>query len=332
MTTLPTDNTEAEVTTLETTETVAETTEVAVRAETAVAAPIGNRLAARLAKKAEAPAPVLDLINKALGEDENAIQSDEVMDKAIGILERTGLMSAFLTSIGQEAAGNIDEWKPAIIGLRVANTKAEEVQSLPPGTHYLHSTKSPMRKDEDVYFPVFIHGEELLQDDVTYKIDERISVPYNSQQEAKTPGFIYQNVVYLVNRSFTDVYTINVKSAGHKYVTNVLRSYMFRNYAKGMVFDQSILKNWMTLDVVLHKNQAGTRQNHYSKLSVDTEAPVAVSADEAKLIRIFQRSMFDQFTKVLEEAEATQADTQETQTLMEDATTVQEDGSNFTNL
>lgn len=304
-------------------------TEITTTQGTAVAAPISNRLAGIMQKKSQqGPEPLFDVLSKLVGDTDDAIKDDGVLERAVGLFEKTGVWAAFMKSLGQDAVDNIDGWKPALLGMRVANSKGPEIQHLSLGTLYHYASKQPVDTKTEMYYPVFIHGEEFLMDESGNSILERKSVPYSSAQEAKTPGYEYQNSIYFVNKNFTDVFVLSAKNAGHKYTTALLRPYMYPNYSKGMVFDLALLSKWVTFSTVLHKNKTGTRQNHYTNLVF---SDTAVTGDEARVIKALQRLLFDNFAKVLagESQPITGAVAAED---LQVHTTTAADGSDYTNL
>lgn len=304
-------------------------TEVATTSSTEVST-LGGRLGKSLvASEEEAPTPVLQLIEEALGEGEKAFKTDEFFEIGKALLEKTGLLEVYLTSKGVETEGNISEWRPVLAPITTGKGKsAADLRHLSLDVIYNHGTKTAVDLT-DRYFPVFIHAEEILKDDSGMNVEDRITVPYNSKQEAFTPGYDYQNIVYLLNRSLNEVFKINVKSSGHKFVTNLLRNYMFSNYKQGMMFNLASLKHWMILDVVSHTSKSGFT-NPYARLTSDAKAKV--TSDEAKLITIIQRSQFDIFRKLLAKSKAEQAEADETQDLVDQNTTTDASGDNFTQL
>lgn len=301
--------------------------EVAKTEKTAVST-LGGRLGATLTKSQETgPTPVLELIDVALGEGENSF-SDEFYETGKALLEKVGLLESYLVSKGIETEGNISEWRPVLIGINSGKGKsAQDLRHMDLGTLYHYGTKAPIDLTQKFY-PVFIHGEELLKDDSGMNVEDRFDVPYNSAQEAKTPGYDYQNTVYLINDSFNEVFKITVKSAGHKFVTNLLRNYMYPNYKQGAMFNPATLKNWMSLDKVDHTSKSGFT-NPYARLTVTDQE---VTSDQAKLIQIVQRSQFDIFRAVLAKIKAEEADAAETQALVDDNTSTDSAGDNYTQL
>ena len=309
-------------------ETNTENKEVTIKADSTVAT-LGGRLGRVVAQTVESgPVKVFDLMDEALGEGENSFKTDEFFEKAQAFFEKTGLLAKFLRAKGIEVEDNISEWRPTLVSITTGKGKsAADLQHLPLNTLYNYGTKTAINVD-DLFYPIFIHGEEILKDDSGMSVEDRIMVVYNSQQKAQTPGYDYQNIVYLVNRSLTEVYKITVKSSGHKFITNLLRNYMFANYSKGMMFNPATLKHWMKLDVVSFTSRSGFT-NPYARLTVtETE----VSSDEMRLLNIMQRSTFDDFRVNLAKSKEAAAEAQETQELLESNTVTDAAGDNFTQL
>jgi hypothetical protein len=302
-------------------------TEVATANSTAVAS-LGGRLGASYKKTVEeGPKSILDLMEVALGDGEGSF-SDGFYETGKAFLEKIGLLEVFLKSKGIEIDGNISEWRPVLVGINSGKGKsAQELRHLDLGTLYHYGTKAAIDLN-DKYYPVFINGEELLKDDSGMSVEDRFDVPYNSSQAAKTPGYDYQNIVYLVNSSFSEVFKITVKSAGHKFVTNLLRNYMYPNYKQGAMFNPAALKSWMTLDKVDHTSKSGFT-NPYARLTISNQE---VTSDEAKLIQIIQRSQFDIFRTVMAKKKAEAIENAETQALVEDNTSTDAAGDNYTQL
>lgn len=293
------------------------------------AATLNPRLAKLMAKEQQVTPPtVFELINKYTGEGEDAF-SDEFLPVAQAFLSKVGVWAEFLQSQGVNAESNIEEWQPTIAAIRSGKEKnAAELQHIPINSLYNYGTKAVIDLSQKFY-PVFIHGEELLRDDSGSNIEDRVKVPYNSAQEAKTPGYDYQNIVYLVNEGFTEVFMISVKSAGHKYATNILRNYMYPNYKNGAMFNPSLLKNWMSVDVVSHTSKKSGYTNPYVRLQVSDDA---VTSDQARLLQIIQRNSLDDFKKVIEARKAEAAEEAETQALVDDNTSTDDSGDSFTQL
>jgi hypothetical protein len=310
-------------------ETNTTSTEVTTTTENKAVAPVSGRLANLLAKEQEArPKTVAELVGDSFAEGETGF-SDEYFETAKNFMEKTGVLQSYLEATGADVAGNITEWQPTLVGMNSGKGKqATELRHLPLPCLYNYNSKEQLVTEGAFFYPVFIHGEEILKDESGMNIEDRMTVPYNSAQDAKTPGYDYQNVVYLLDRGLTTVYKLSVKSAGHKYVTNILRNYMYPNYKRGVMFNPTALKSWMTMDIVEHTSKSGYK-NPYARLTASTEA---ITSDEAKLINIFQRKMYDDFTKVLERAREEQADAAETQQLVDDNTTIDDSGDNFTTL
>jgi len=312
----------------ETTTAGTEGTEVATTTGNEVST-LSSRLTKHMANNGNAkPKSVLELVDTALGEGEDSFKSDEFYEKAKGLLEKVGLLDEYLVSKGVETEGNISEWRPTIVGLYSGKgNQAQTLGHLKLGTLFNHGTKAGINLD-DKFFPIFIHGEEILKDDSGMNIEDRIKVGYQSGQQAQTPGYDYQNIVYLMNRSLTEVFHISVKNSGHKFVTNLLRNFMLPNYKKGIMFDPAKLKTWLSLDVTEHKSKSGFT-NSYARLTVTDEA---VTSDEARIINIMQRKAMADFRKALARANAEQAEASETQELLESNTTTDAAGDNFTQL
>lgn len=304
--------------------------EVKTTTETAVA-PVSTRLAnLQAAKNKEKPKAVVELVGEAFAEGETGFTTDEFLGRAHAFFEKIGVLDEYLKAAGQEVSGgNISEWHPVLVGINSGKGKqAQELRHLDLNTLFDYGTKAALDVANELFYPVFIHGEEILKDESGMNVEDRIPVPYNSAQDAHTPGYDYQNVVFLLNKSLNEVYKISVKSSGHKFVTNILRNYMYRNYSKGIMFDVSALKTWMTMDVTEHTSKSGYK-NPYARLTVATDE---VSSDEAKVINIIQRKLYDDFVEVLKAQKEAAADEAETQALVDDNTTVDGSGDNFTQL
>ena len=308
---------------------VDEKQEVKNEVETLDVSKVGGRLGKLLAKEQAEPTSIMDMVDSAIGEGDNAISTEEFFEKAKNFFEKTGLLDKYLAFKGVSTTGNISEWRPAIAAINSGKGQsAAEVRHLDLNVVYNHATKSAIDMD-DLFFPVFIHGEEVLVDDSGMNVLERVATLYNSSQQASLAGYNYQNVVFLLNRSLTEVYKVSVKSAGHKFVTNILRCYMHANYSKGMVFDISKLKHWMKMSVVTHTSKGGFI-NPYVKLTLDDKSPI--TSDEAKVINIMQRSLFEDFGKSLERKKEESDKANASEKLVEDSTSTDESGADFTNL
>ena len=142
-------------------------TEVATTETKEVGAILGGRLGKQLqAAKELAPTPVMELLEQALGEGENAFKTDEYFEKAQAMLDKTGLLPKYLIAKGVETDGNISEWRPVLIGINSGKGKsATELRHMELNTLYHYGTKTPIDL-EDLYYPIFIHGEELLKDEL----------------------------------------------------------------------------------------------------------------------------------------------------------------------
>ena len=306
-----------------------DTKETAV-AKTGGTAPttLGGRLGTSLVKSAEnAPTPVLQLLEVALGETEGSF-SDTFYEKGKALLEKVGLLEAYLVSKGIETDGSISQWRPVLVGINSGKGKsAADLRHLGLNVLYNYGTKTAIDLKEKFY-PVFIHGEEFLKDDSGMNVEDRFEVAYSSTQEAQTPGYDYQNIVYLLNNSFTEVFKITVKSSGHKFVTNLLRNYMYPNYKLGAMFNPALLKNWMTLDCKIHTSKKGFI-NPYARLTI---TDILVTADEARLIQIIQRSQFDIFKALMSKKKSESDEDAETQALVDDNTSTDSAGDSFTQL
>ena len=290
---------------------------------------IGGRLGKLLEQEQTAPDSVMDMVESAMGEGDNGISSEEFFIKAKTFFEKTGLLDKYLTSKGVNVNGNISEWRPAIAAINSGKGHAAaEVRHLDLNVVYNHATKAAIDMD-DLYYPVFIHGEEVLVDDSGMNVLDRVPTLYNSLQQANLTEYKYQNVVYLLNRSLTEVYKVTVKSAGHKFVTNILRCFMHPSYSKGMIFDITKLKYWMKMSVVTHTSKGGFI-NPYVKLTLDATSPL--TADEAKVVNVMQRSSFDDFGKSLERKKEDTASANATEQLVEDSTSTDASGADFTNI
>ncbi len=307
----------------ETTETTG--TEVTEAPTTAVAS---GRLGRLMSTKAAGPAKVMDLITTALGEDTDSIQDDAFFGKTKDMLEKVGLLHEYLVSQGIESVANIDQWRPVLVGINSGKgNSAKDLRHLDLNTLYNYNSKEAIDLAQKFY-PIFIHGEEILKDDSGMNVEDRITVTYNSKQEAHTPGYDYQNIVYLLNDDCNEVYKITVKSAGHKFVTNILRSYMYSNYKKGMMFNTDALNKWMTMESVNYTSKSGFT-NPYAKL---TASDKVITSDEVKLITILQRLQYDTFQAVIAKNDAVAEEAQETQDLVDSNTTTDDAGDNFTQL
>ena len=287
-----------------------------------------SRLAKLLAQsKVELPS-VLEVMDTVMGDNETAIKSDTVFEQAKNLFEKMGLMDKYLQFKGVETTENISEWRPVLAAINSGKGKsASDLRHLDLNVMYNYGTKTPVNLD-DKFFPVFVHGEEVLTDASGMVVEDRIMVMYNSAQKAKEPGYNYQNIVYLLNSALNEIYKITVKSAGHKYATNLLRNFMHTNYSQGLVFDITRLKSWLKLEVISHTSKAGFT-NPYPKLTVDQKE---LTSDEAKVVNLVQRVLFEDFHKTMAVKKESADSENATEALVENSTSTDDAGANFTNI
>ena len=151
------------------------TTEVTKTVGTGAAVLTGRLGRLVAASKEEGPAKVFDLMQEALGEGENSFQTDESFGVAKAFFEKTGLLAQFLKASGEEVEENISEWRPTLVSITTGKGKsAADLQHIPLNTLFNYGTKTAIDTNE-LFYPVFIHGEELLKDDSGMSVEDRLT-------------------------------------------------------------------------------------------------------------------------------------------------------------